>query len=58
MNTDQQARHLRSIVTPARTGQEIGRNRRRHHPDRNAIVAMVCLVGFAAAAGLLAAALM
>ena len=51
MNNDQQARHLRTIVTPARTGQEIGRNRRRHHPDRNFYVALASMLAVAAALG-------
>jgi hypothetical protein len=50
------ARHLQHIVTPARTGGEIGRNRRRN--SANMTGTLLAIAGIAAAIGLAAATLL
>ena len=55
--TDKQSRHLRSIVTPARTGAAIGNNHRRQHysPVPTLLWGLLGIAGFAIAAGMIAA---
>jgi len=55
--TDKQARHLRAIVTPARTGGQIGRNQYRKHysPIPTLLWGLAGITATAIAAGMIAA---